>query len=1112
MTVTQVHEALGTFEFELLGNVPREVLDGIQHFDHIAIIPGRIDPRQYNDGCLTAARYVGVVRRKKIADDGRTNLIQDDIRISGVGMEFWLGDDDGKGAVIENDTIFTTAGFATVMNTLRPAAVSNGTIYTVSGSYSGRHQYETPRSAIQYVCETMSTTAVPVGYKVSNDAKLYAGPESNLFVTTPTCIVMRKGATQGEDMFMRALPSTVDMEIDLEDFATRVVMLAEADGENLATGSADIATLAPGVNVYKDLYGNALALTKLVSESDTLEANADTRAAIALREVIDPHRTLTISTDDFDIHGSFDVGDYIYVYDPDSGLVDGGNEVYVRGIRVNPIKLRVTEMDFPITEGYTVAVRHADGTWEDLTDYIHFEETQPSQVVIGDFTRDLTNASSVTDGRTGAVIPPNNTIPALPTWVTASFQTTNYVDGQGYPKARQLLVWNQPLNTDGSVITDGQNYELQYKLNAGSNYAQTWAAASTLTWDGLDTWDQPVNPDETPYQTLIIPWGDTSVVIHELPVGTAFESRIRVVDRGGNQGAFSTTTIWTTSQDNIPPSAPAAPVVAGNPVAIQVVHELGLASGGTFNLENDLAYLEVHYSSDNNFFPTPDTLAGRLKANVGMMAATTAAVGTFSIPETNMVYVKVVAVDTGGNRSSASEAAQVTAELIDDEHISNLTASKITAGQLNADFILSGNIRTAESGQRMELNAAGLQAYDVNGDLVSNLSSSPSATGEFLGFRDSNGDIVAQIDDQGNGSFSNVYADTDLFVDGQSIPDWLNALPRGILTLSLSPTDSSATTGSADTQGAVFNRISIPNFDSTRQYKVGYMTRIDVGAAVPTYVSVKCYLGWDQVPTNSVNDGTLFYHQWGGRAASATDNAVSGVHTFNNSVHEGSTLNLAFYVVAQTAGVVAQGTSDGRAWLEDIGEALDYDTFDPTTGGGGTDGGNTPTTQHVSTYSATWTGRYNGSSSRISSNSDIYQGQYDGTNGNQKSVIGFDWATIKSDLAGSTILKVEVTMKNKHWYNNAGGTAVIGTHNSSASSAPTSCPSLTDDRGRFSQWPKLATWTVTCENTIAEDIRDGTAKGLCIGPGPSTSHEYYGFFAGSNDSSGKPKLKITYQK
>ena len=65
MSVTQVHEALGSFEFELLSVIPREVLDNIQHFDHIAVIPGRIDPRQYGDGCLDAARYVGEILRKK---------------------------------------------------------------------------------------------------------------------------------------------------------------------------------------------------------------------------------------------------------------------------------------------------------------------------------------------------------------------------------------------------------------------------------------------------------------------------------------------------------------------------------------------------------------------------------------------------------------------------------------------------------------------------------------------------------------------------------------------------------------------------------------------------------------------------------------------------------------------------------------------------------------------------------------------------------------------------------------------------------------------------------------------------------------------------------------
>lgn len=1108
MSVTQVHEALGSFEFELLGVVPREVLDGIQHFDHIAIIPGRVDPRQYGDGCLSAARYVGVVRRKKYADDGRTNLIQDDIRVSGVGMEFWLGDDDGKGAVIETPIEFAGSPFSTVINALRPSSVSNGTIYTVTGSYAGRHVYETPRSAIKYVCETMSTTAIPVGYRVNNNATLDAGPESNLFVTNPTCIIMRKGAMPGEDMFMRALQSTVDMDIDMEDFATRVVMIAESDGENFATGSADIGTVAPGVNVYKDLFGNSLALTKLVNESDTLEANADKRAEIALREVMNPHRTLTISADDYDIHGSFEVGDYIWFYDPDGGLTDTSNEVTIRGMRINPIKLRVTETDWPITEGYTVAHRDKNGNWTDLTDYIHFEEEQPSQIVIGDFNRDLTTSGSAISDRAGAVIPPNSTIPAAPTWVTTSFQTTNYVDSHGNPKARQKLVWNQPLNTDGTAITDGDHYELQYKLDSGSLYSQTWAAASTLTWDALNTWDQPVEPDDTPWQTLIIPWGDTNVVIHELPVGTGFDSRIRAVDKGNNQGDWSAISTWVTSQDNIPPSPPAAPVVAGSKIAIQVVHELGMQSGGTFNLENDLAHLEVHYSSDENFFPNEGTLAGRLRADKGMMLAQTAAVGTFTIPETNEVHVKVVAVDTGGNRSNPSPPAAVTAELIDSAYISELTASKITAGTLNANVVLGASIKTAESGQRMELNYAGLQAYDENGDLVSNLSSSPTATGEFLGLRDSSGELVSQITSTGDGSFKTVFADDQLYVNGIDVAQAIDELPKGILALTLAPNDSSATVGGLDTDGAVFNRITVQNFDSTRQYKVGYEGRIDVGATNPSFVGVKCYLAWDYIPTNTTNDGVLFYHQFGGRSI-ATDEQVSGVHTFNNMAPSGTDMNLAFYVVASLAGVKYQGTSYARVWLEDIGVALNYDTFTPT----GQDSGNNPYTTYSKTYSATWCGRYNGTGGRISSNSDIYQGQYDSTNGNQRSIIGFDSAQIRADLAGATIKKVELTMKNKHWYFNSGGTAVIGTHNSTATSAPSSCPALRTDLNAFSGWPKGATWTVTLDNTdFGVALRDGTARGICIGPGNTTSQVYYGYFAGSNDSTNKPKLKITYEK
>src|SRR5437879_5976884 len=70
MAVQEVLKALGSWEIKLQGGVPRDVLDSLDYFGHVAIIPGRLDPLQYGDNLLTTARYVGVVRTKTIGDDG----------------------------------------------------------------------------------------------------------------------------------------------------------------------------------------------------------------------------------------------------------------------------------------------------------------------------------------------------------------------------------------------------------------------------------------------------------------------------------------------------------------------------------------------------------------------------------------------------------------------------------------------------------------------------------------------------------------------------------------------------------------------------------------------------------------------------------------------------------------------------------------------------------------------------------------------------------------------------------------------------------------------------------------------------------------------------------
>lgn len=916
---------------------------------------------------------------------------------------------------------------------------------------------------------------------------------------------------------MRALPSTVDMDEDMEDFATRVVMLAESDGDTFATGTADIGTVAPGVNVYKDLFGNALNLTKLVSESDTVVENADTRAELALREVINPHRALTLAADDYDIHGTFEVGDYIYVYDPDAGLVDTANEVQIRGVRVNPVKLRVTEADWPITEGYTVAHRDANGNWMDITDYVHFDEEQTSRVVVGDYNRELTGSKQSVDSRTGSLNPIDSTVPDQVAWITASFQTTNYVDAQGNAKARQKLVWATPTNVGGSAITDGSHYEVQYKLDTGSQYSQTWAAASTLTWDAANTWQQPVEPDDAQWQTNVVPWGETSTIIHELPVGTGFDYRIRAVDKGNNQGAWSVEETWITSEDNIPPSPPAAPVVAGSAIAIQVIHELGKASGGTFNLENDLAHLEIHYSLDEGFTPTESSLAGRLRADKGMMAAATAAIGTFPIPETDAVYVKVVAVDFGGNRSSASVASQVTAELIDSQYISELTASKISAGTLGANIILAASIKTAEAGQRVELNSQGLQAYDTDGELTINLTANPSG-GDYLTLRGPDGQPAASIADTGDASFTNVYADEDVVIGGQSVSNLLDIAPRGIIAVSLAPTASSATTGTDNPGAAVWNRIVIPNFDSTRLYKVGFMFRVDVGSIEAKYVGCNVYYAWDRRALNTDNDGTLLAQQMGGREQTdlnSFDSAWSGELPFAFTSPGGTDLNIGFYIVADQAGMVSQGgLTYPRAWVEDLGPNDGIiTTFDPTGEGGGSDGGTTPVQSYTKYYDATWTGSYQGDGDRRYSNGDMYHGQYSSTQGNQRSLIGFNTAAIAADLAGATITGCWVTLKNTHYYQNSGGTAVLGTHSYSNSSAPStwSGGTVNESRSTFS-WVKGAKSTVSLGTSYGNDFKSGAAKGIALGPGDTTSINYYSYWYGNIGQSNSPQLKITYTK
>ncbi|GAX54750.1 hypothetical protein [Streptomyces olivochromogenes] len=699
MSVKEVLNAIGSFDLDLKADTPKDIITAIGMFGHVAIVPGRIDPRQYEDALLDEARYVGVLREKTVGGQN--------VSLGGVGMAWHLGDEGTRGAVIEVPATFTAETFPNTITGLLPASVTAGTLYSVPGgyTYTGVHQWQTPRDAIQYVCEYFSHTNAPVSWRVNNNATLDAGPEEDIFVTDPQCIIIRKGA--GEDLNIRALPGSFESKLDTEDYTTRVVLLAEGEGASIYLGEA---TKDPLQNPYKDLHGNALIITRVVSESDTTAENATVRAQLALDSYEGTRAELTLSTKDYDVKGSFSVGDRVYVYDPDAELYDTDFEVIFRGQRLNPIVLKVTETDWPITENYTVAYRANDGTWYDLTDYVEFESDGDSRITVGDFSRQLTSSNTQPIGSRPSV---DTSVPDLPTWVEP-FQTTNYQDDLGFTRSKVLLTWSAPNNVDGSTVLDGDHYEIQVRVDTDAIYPQSWSSVSSTSWADANSWSQPFTPNESAWQTYYVAWSETTYPINDLATGVGYDVRIRAVDTAGNLGAWRETTIVTT-QDNIPPSTPAAPTVAGSLIAVQVVHQLGKATGGTFNLESDLAHLEVHVEYEPYFTPSADTLRGTVKADQGMMTGHIPAVATVPVEETSARYVRVIAVDRAGNKSLPSDAASATALLLDSQYISELTASKITAGTLSANVILGASIQTASSGARVELNQNGLQAFNSAG-------------------------------------------------------------------------------------------------------------------------------------------------------------------------------------------------------------------------------------------------------------------------------------------------------------------------------------------------------------------------------------------------------------
>lgn len=716
--------------------------------------------------------------------------------------------------------------------------------------------------------------------------------------------------------------------------------------------------------------------------------------------------------------------------------------------------------------------------------------------------------------------PGDKTVPAAPE-ITEVVSNVYYPETGTTTRAQVQVSWTTPLNTDGSTITDGHHYELRFRPDTTLPYSATWEEASQHLWNELYSWAQPTVPpiDNTNWQIIFVGFDENTTILQELSPGVRYEFQVRAVDSSTPQhwSDWSDSYLHEAAEDTIPPAQPAAPYVASSRLAIQVTHYLGKADGGQFNLPPDLSHLEVHVGGPS-FFPSEETYVGKIVANASILRGRTPVIQTFQVESTEDIWVRVIAVDRTGNRSTPSAASTTQVNLIDDAHISDLTASKITAGTLSSAIILSGIIKTAENGPRAEMNFEGFRIFGEEDEAAVSLLSTPGPSGNYLMIKDPNdlSATLAGIDGTGRGSFQSLNIASDITVGGEELlDDIVNPRPKGIIAWG--SYDQPYVSGGQNVErgfmelsfiaeeGRLYRITAVTEFESSAANERMIMRFRDFGTADPTLP----YSPWIQ---QSISPALGV-----GTNSSAM---LDYVGTFTPGQHR---ILWSFYgqagLVTLKPGNEGGGFAYPLFWIEDVGMATDQTAVINDAGireyQSGTDplpGSPGSKVTYTKNYYATWSGSYRSNGDYSSSHGvTMVQGNSgDGYMGDARSLCGFDYNQIMRDTNGSTIKECYITLYANHWWWNDGGTARIGTHNYTGRPGSWSTSRVVEQRITSSNWPKPGKRRVSLGTTIGNEFKSGASKGIALGPTNGDKRQY-GRFNG-NGQSNEPMLTIVYVK
>jgi hypothetical protein len=216
----------GAFAFRLDPATSYNTLAAVREFDHLVVTPTWLDPTAVSDLTMLAnAIYSGPITGKPTP-----------YSFEGASWNWWLGTDDGLGAIYETPVANSTAAtLSTWIGQLRPNSVGAGSVTDTGTNLAYSYQWVTPREAIDHLCR-----CVGAEWRVNPTSTLDAAAPATLHAnyTTPKVVFANKPEGR-EGAYVGFNVVSSNKSRDINGYATRVVVAGKAgDGAVVASGAA----------------------------------------------------------------------------------------------------------------------------------------------------------------------------------------------------------------------------------------------------------------------------------------------------------------------------------------------------------------------------------------------------------------------------------------------------------------------------------------------------------------------------------------------------------------------------------------------------------------------------------------------------------------------------------------------------------------------------------------------------------------------------------------------------------------------------------------------------------------------------------------------------------